>query len=115
MISPDWTTTDHNFADFFYQLRTVGASADFVDHCRKREAKGRAKHGHRFVAVDNPREAQDQAADVAIYAWLTTLRERREGRREQTEIALTIARHAAIAWQELEALARLEEKDGNRL
>lgn len=115
MISPDWITSDHNFADFFYHLRTVGASPDFVNHCREREAKGRKTYGHRFVAADNPRKAQEQAVDLAIYAWLTTLRERREGRREQTEIALTIARHAALAWEQLERLARLEEKDGNRL
>lgn len=115
MISQDWTTTDHNFADFFYHLRRVGASPDFVDHCRKREAEGRKNHEHRFAGTDNPRKGQEQAADLAIYAWLTTLRERREGRREQTEIALSIAHHAAQAWQALEQLAQLEDKNGRRL
>ena len=98
-------SNDRTFNEFFDQLADLpDVEPSFIEHCRHRETAGRDEFGHAFLDRDNCLEGLEEAADLAIYSELHLLRCRREGRREQTELALEAARLAALAYV---ALARL--------
>ncbi len=73
-------------------------------------AGGIQRFGHRHLARDNSREAQEEAADLANYAMFEILRERRNGEQEEWALALTAARHAYLAHQYATALRKHEHK-----
>ena len=92
-------------ASLFDQLADLpDVEPSFIEHCRHRETAGRDEFGHAFLDRENCLEGLEEAADLAIYSELHLLRCRREGKREQTELALEAARLAALAYV---ALARL--------
>jgi len=104
-INPRWTSNDRTFSEFFDQLADLpDVEPSFIEHCRHRETAGRDEFGHAFLDRENCLEGLEEAADLAIYSELHLLRCRREGKREQTELALEAARLAALAYV---ALARL--------
>lgn len=104
-IDPSWTSNDETFAEFFDQLKALpGVDATFIEHCRRRELAGRPEFGNSFLARENCLEALEEAADLALYSNLHLLKCRREGKREEVELALEAARLAALAYA---AVARL--------
>ena len=109
-INPEWSPSNQTVAEFFDRLAEAMFDAkllhgpgppewweDFRRHAEVRELAGRKAFGYRYCDRDNPRESQEEVADYAIYAMLAILRSRREGNREEWELALTGAYHAAEA------------------
>ena len=84
----------------------------FRRHCEQREREGRPRFGNVFLSRDNPREAQEEAADGALYAMLDMLRHLREtGSREDYDATLRVAAKFAEAYREL---LDLQAKRGGR-
>lgn len=119
-INPDWTSNDDTMGEFYDRLEEaifpfgvlrapapnneLSAFREFCDQAIVREIAGRKKFGHRMFGRDNPREAQEEAADLMNYMAFSLLKARREGDREEWALALTAAHHAFLAWQAAGAL-----------
>lgn len=119
-INPAWTSNDQTMAEFYDRLEEaifplgalraptpneeLAAFREFRAQAEVREIVGRKKFGHRLHARDNPREASEEAADLANYMLFGLLVERRAGDREEWALALTAAKHAFLAWQNALAL-----------
>ena len=106
----EWECGDETVAEFFTRLEEGMFSLPllmgdgppdwfeaFRLHVEQREIGGRKTFGQSFVERDNPREAQEEAADIALYMLLSLLVSRRNGDREEWELALTAAKYAAEA------------------
>lgn len=95
-LDPSWQTTDETVAEFMDQLADLpGVLPGFIEQCRQRERAGRDEFGYAYVKRSNCDEGIEEFSDACLYAFLHLLRCRREGKREQLELALDISRHAA--------------------
>jgi hypothetical protein len=95
-IDPRWTSTDETVAEFMEQLAQIpGVPPWFIAMCEKREVDGRPIFGHAFMDRQNCDEGIEEFLDACVYAHLHLLKCRREGKREQIELALEISQHAA--------------------
>lgn len=95
-------SSDENFQSFFrWLLEIPGVEPDFVPYCENRERFGRDRYGLAYLTKDGPREAMEEAADLAIYCYLHLLRAKRDGTPQEKEKALEAATHAAKAWSVL--------------
>lgn len=112
-ISDEWDITDANVWAFFNRLAEGMFPNEielppwfesFREHATRREAHGRHAFGHEYLRRENPVEAQEEAADGAIYLLLDLLRSRREGREEDIDVVLTAAMHFAQAHRYLNLL-----------
>jgi len=104
-ISPGVVSSDENFQGFFsWLLELPGIDQNFVPYCREREKQGREQYGLAYLAKDGPREAMEEAADLAIYCYLHLLKAKRDGTPQETEKALQAATHAAKAWSVLKGM-----------
>ena len=109
-LDPSWVSNDANFNAFFRQLLALpGVERSFIAHCRSREVAGRDTFGYAFTNRNNAAEGLEEAADLAIYCYLSLLHARREGRREHVELALEAAQRAGEAH---ELLLRLRDAEG---
>ena len=116
MADPDYAPSIANLGEFFNQLAEGSFPAYGRTLDRKtlprwffnlyRECEGRMKIGnkmadykYRYLTRSNPREAQEEACDLVNYLFLETLRRRRLGQDEEADIALTGAKHAALAFK----------------
>jgi hypothetical protein len=79
-------------------MQLPGTDPGFVEHCRARETRGRDVFGLLYLDRDNPREAMEEACDLAIYCYLHILRKRREGVEVDRTQVLEAAQLAAKAW-----------------
>jgi hypothetical protein len=116
IVEEDWAPSIANLGDFFERL----AEGSFPAYGRTlkreviprwffslyRECEGRMKAGnkmpdykYRYLARSNPLEAQEEACDLVNYLFLETLRRRRLGQDEEADVALTGAKHAALAYE----------------
>lgn len=92
-------STDENFQSFFrWLLEIPGIDPDFIPYCLRRERYGRDRYGLAYLGKDGPREAMEEAADLAIYCYLHLLRSKRDGTPQEKEKALEASVHAAKAW-----------------
>ena len=92
-------SSDKNFESFFrWLLEIPGVDSDFIPYCKSRENFGRERYGLAYLTKDGPREAMEEAADLAIYCYLHLLRAKRDGTPEEKEKALEAATYAAKAW-----------------
>lgn len=109
-VNPNLLRIDSQVAEFFDrlgesqfpygpdgELMTPDWWNDFRSHCRLREWDGREKFGLDYLARDNPVEATEEAADLALYMLLDGLRAHRDGVDPEIDVALTCAWHAAQA------------------
>lgn len=77
----------------------------FRAHVETRELAGRPVFRQVFLTRENLREAEEEAADLCLYACLDTLKARRAGLGDQDlDMALTVAHHAYKAYEGLIAL-----------
>lgn len=111
-ISPRWATSDAHMMRFFNRLsdcRNLEASFPaFRQLCERREKAGRDTFRYAYLNRDDLSEGMEEAADLALYPYLDSLKMIREGREgEDYDLVLTVAFHAAQAF---DALARLKEK-----
>ena len=116
IAEPEFAPSIANLGDFFERL----AEGSFMAYGRTldretlprwffnlyRECEGRMRAGnkmpeykYRYLSRSNPREAQEEAADLVNYLFLETMRRRRLGEDEEADIALTGAHHAAKAYE----------------
>lgn len=92
-------SSDENFESFFrWLLEVPGVDGDFLPYCLNREREGRQMYGLAYLTKDGPREAMEEAADLAIYCYLHLLRAKRDGTPQEKEKALEAATYAAKAW-----------------
>ncbi len=99
LINQSFVSSDERFDEFFDQLMQLpGTDPGFVEHCRDRETRGRDVFGLLYLDRDNPREAMEEACDLAIYCYLHILRKRREGVEVDRTQVLEAAQLAAKAW-----------------
>lgn len=97
-IDARYLSTDSTFAAFFNQLAQLpGVDRHFINQCRDRELAGRDEFGNEYLQRVNELEGIEEACDLALYSHLAVLRARREGRKENVDIALEAAHHAALA------------------
>lgn len=109
-ISEEWTSNDETVRAWFDRLaRSMFPAIDrstipmdppewfqaFRAECEARERAGRPIFGHEYLRRKNPVEAQEEAADAALYFFFDVLVARRNGDDEQVDLALTGAYHAA--------------------
>lgn len=117
-ISPDWTSNTRTLDAFLRGVEAAVFDDDpvtnrdiweaFRAHIEARELSGRPRFGNSFLSRDNIREGQEEAADLAMYACLDSLCEiRRNGKDDDTDLALTAAQKAYEAY---EALAHLRHR-----
>ena len=96
ILGPEWQTTDATVSEFMDQLGEIpGVVPAFIKSCRAREMAGRDEFGYEYLKRSNCDEGIEEFADACLYSFLHLLRCRREGKREQIELALEISRHAA--------------------
>lgn len=116
IAEPEWDSSDKTLGDFFERLAESSFPAystsnekdrrkhipqsffHFYRQCSGRERAGRKKFGYQYLVRSNPREAQEEAADLANYLHFECLRRRRLGQDEEADIALTGAMYAFKAW-----------------
>lgn len=111
-----YAPSDANLGEFFERLAEGSFPAYGRTLDRKtiskwffnlfRECQGRMRAGnkmpdykYRYLSRNNPREAQEEAADLVNYLFLETLRRRRLGEDEEESLALTGALYAAKAYE----------------
>jgi hypothetical protein len=107
-LKPEWLSSDDTVKHFFDRLAEAmfhpailngpGPPAwfqRFRRQCEQRELAGRDEFGVRYLSRNNRVEGQEEASDETIYSHLDILRQRREGRPEEWELALTVAKRAA--------------------
>jgi hypothetical protein len=114
IVEPEYDSSDATLGAFFDRLAESSFPAytatrerrhlpkwflDFHRTCSGRERMGRKKFGHTYLRRNNPAEAMEEAADLAIYLFQETLRRRRLGEDEEADIALTGALHAAKGFE----------------
>lgn len=107
-------TNDENVAAFFTrlaetlfkhnpltgELMTSEAWDTFTEHCQQRERAGRDTFGNRFMERDNLEDAREEAADLALYLLLDSLREVLNGGVDRDiDLALTGALYAFRAYE----------------
>ena len=108
-----WTSCDATMAEFYDRLeeamfslaeRTAPVpSADLVafrefrTQAEIRELAGRKTFGFKHLSRDNPREATEEVADASNYILFSLMDARRKGDAEEWSLALTAAKHAALA------------------
>jgi len=116
----EWESNNETVTEFFDRLEEAtlprrGPAPDagwnipawferFRLHCEVRELAGRKTFGNTFHNRDNCREAQEEAADAALYSFFQTLVSRRAAQDENYELALTAAFHAAKLHEALDNL-----------
>jgi hypothetical protein len=118
-------TTDENVGRFFDRLaealyrydrepgkttylKTTAGWETFRQHCEARERAGRDTFGNRFMSRPNLQDAREEAADLALYMLLDSLREEIEnGTDADIDMALTAALYAFRAY---DATLQLAEK-----
>lgn len=113
-VNPSWSPTDRATSEFFERLaegmfpayaktRDKAALPPLFEHfrelCRNREARGRERFGFAYLGRDNCVEAQEEVADFSLYMMLAALKNRRAGRDENLDVALTAAYHAYMAYR----------------
>ncbi len=116
LAAPECEPSVKNLGAFFERLAESSFPSYSVTHDRQqiptafynfyRECEGRMKAGNkmpeykwRYLARNNPAESQEEAADLANYLFLETLRRRRLGEDEEADAALTGALHAYKAYE----------------
>lgn len=112
-IDPEWVSSDATLNAFFDRLReSVSEPAPWLEplrqFCQARERAGRDEFGFAYLDRDNPREAIEEAADGANYAFFEVLRNRRKGEDEQIDVALLAAYHFGKAYHALDEMRRKE-------
>jgi hypothetical protein len=114
-LNPDWLSSDETIAAFFDALAEATFPAfdatgkpmtspvfeRFRRLCEHRERAGRTEFGLRYLNRDNVAEAEEEAADLANYAFFRALQHVREGGGLRNARSLRAAFHAFKA---LEAL-----------
>lgn len=116
-ISAEWSSNAETVEEFYDRLEesmfalgiiNAGQTPEwwqaFRTQAEVRELAGRKTFGHSFHGRDNPREATEEAADLGNYAMFSILASRRLGDPEEWELALTVAKHAALAHHYASAL-----------
>jgi hypothetical protein len=94
--------------DPFGELVSSDAWESFREHCERRELAGRDTFGNRFMSRDSILEAEEEAADLALYLLLDNLRhELEEGEDRDVDLVMTVA---MFAFKGYEALLRLKAK-----
>ncbi len=111
-LGDSWRSSDANLDRFFNSLTSCQnvpiTVADFEGLCDRREREGRDKFKFAYLDRDNISEAAEEAADLALYMYLDLLKAEREGNGDEgRDLAMTVAFHAAQAY---DALARLRQK-----
>ena len=110
IIPDEYTSCDETVIEFFDRLTDTFPGEQpawfsmFMGLCMERERDGRTLYGHRHMGKDNASEGMEEAADGALYAFFTILRNRRDGNEEEWGLALTAAKHFAEAYQALRLL-----------
>jgi hypothetical protein len=116
-LDPRWTSNDDTIQSFY-----EGVANGFIDgapewfqtfrlYCEARERAGRRIFGESYLARDNVREGAEEGCDGANYAFFKTLQLKRAGLDPQMDLALTAAKHFALAY---EALAMMDQKAQGR-
>lgn len=108
-IDPAYVSSDTTVEEFFSHLASIpGVDPGFIQQARDREKAGRDTFGMKYLGNErnNPAEAREEAADLAMYLHLHLLKCYREGQYEDVATAMEAAAHAAAAWK---LLARLRE------
>jgi hypothetical protein len=106
VIDQRFVSSDSHFQKFFGWLAdTPGVEQEFIEHCRVREGSGRGVFGLAYLNKDNPREAMEEACDMAIYCYLHLLRQARDGADTDPAMALEVAQLAGKAWSLLRRMA----------
>lgn len=111
-LDPSWVSSDETLAAFLDHLASTipgwpeaaGSFDAFRRQVQARERAGRETFGFAYLSRDNPAEGLEEAADLAIYAYLDTLKALREGEDDELALALTAARKAWEAHEALNAL-----------
>lgn len=106
-LDPRWTCTTNTTREFLQRLSEANPGAGesfkrFEAQIIARQQAGEAVFGQRFHGRDNIKEAQEECSDLAMYAALQVLVQRRDDSDEEMDIALEIAQHAAKAYELLE-------------
>ncbi len=99
LINQEFVSSDTHFDGFFNWLAEApGIEQGFIDQCRRREASGRDVYELAYLGKDNPREAMEEACDLAIYCYLHLLKQARDGVETDPAMALEVSQMAAKAW-----------------
>ena len=103
MLNPEWVSSDANMERLFGRLAEAmppgEADSDdfwaFRAQLEAREKAGRDRFGFEYLAKDNPREATEEACDLALYGFLDSLRAIRDnGSDEDIDLVLEAAYYA---------------------
>ena len=106
-LDPRWTCSADNTREFLRRLEEANPGAGepfqrFEAQILRRQRAGESTFRQSFLSRDNLSEAQEECSDLAMYAALHCLVQRRAGQDEEMDIALEIAGHAAKAFELLE-------------
>ena len=107
LLDPRWVCSYENTREFLRRLEEANPGAPesfkrFEAMVLRRQQAGEPIFRQSFLARDNLSEAAEEASDLAMYACLHLLVERRAGGVEEMDLALSIANHAAKAYELLE-------------
>ena len=107
-LDPRWTCNADNTRAFLQLLDKANTNiakdtlVRFEAEVLRRQKDGEPIFRQSFLSRDNVAEGEEEALDLALYAILELLVERRAGKRETTDLALSVAYHAAKAYEYLE-------------
>lgn len=112
-LNPEWLSSDATLSAFFRRLSEAlppgEAESDswcaFRAQCEAREYAGRDKFGMEYLVRSNTTEALEETADLALYAFLDSLKQRRDqGSDEDFDLVLMGAFHAYKAHETMRHL-----------